>query len=105
MRGPLAALAAFLLLAACAQTPRFAEPAARAAAVGKTETELLAEFGEPDERSADDGGERLVYLYDRALRYGPSGPAAAVVYRCRVTFSLAEGRVAAVQAEGPDCDR
>jgi len=105
MRRPLAALAALLLLAACAQTPRFAEPAARAAAVGMTETELLAEFGEPDERGADESGERLVYLYDRVVRYGASGPATAVVYRCRVTFTLVEGRVAAVQDQGPDCNR
>jgi len=104
MRGrSLAVLTALALLAACAQPPRFTEPAARATAVGKSKAEVLAGFGPPGESLGADGEERLVYVWDRVVRYGPSGPAAANAYHCRVTFVLIEGIVARVEAEGEDC--
>ena len=100
----LAAIALVLLLAACASAPPFAEPQKRAAAVGKSKAEILAEFGQPAQVHGDGADEALVYVYDRVVLYGPSGPAAATAYFCEVTFHLRDDRVASVDAQGPDCN-
>lgn len=101
----LAATALALLLAACASAPPFAELQNRAAAVGKSKAEILATFGEPSS-AVDLGGQeqKLVYVYDDVVLYGPSGPATATAYFCEVTFHLSQDRVTGVEARGPDCD-
>jgi hypothetical protein len=97
-------LALLVLLAACTSAPPFTEPAKRAAALGKSKAEILAEFGQPTE-TANAGGqdEALLYVYHDVVLYGPSGPATAIDYRCEVTFQLTDDRVSAIDTEGPDC--
>lgn len=103
MRSP-AAIALVALLAACASAPPFTESQRRAAAVGKSKAEILAEFGEPTQVLDDGAEEALLYVYDRVVLYGPSGPATATAYFCEVTFHLRDGRVASVDAQGADCN-
>jgi hypothetical protein len=93
-----------VLLAACASAPPFAEPANRAAAVGKSKAEILQEFGEPAETGTDGQEQKLIYIYDDVVLYGPSGPATAIAYHCEVTFHLSDDRVTGVDAQGTDCN-
>lgn len=97
----IAALAA--LLSACASAPPYTDPGPRAASIGKSKQEVLARFGAPDAAVAADGEERLTYVWDRSVRYGPSGPAIATHYRCEVTFHLIGDKVTSVDTDGPDC--
>jgi hypothetical protein len=98
-------LSALLLAlpAACTAAPPLLDPAARASAVGKTRAEVLASFGEPTESAIEGERERLTYVHDRLVLYGPSGPATANRYYCSVTFLLAWGRVDTIETTGPDC--
>jgi len=93
-----------ILLAGCTSAPPFAEPAKRAAAVGKSKAEILQQFGEPAEIGADGQEQTLVYIYDDVVLYGPSGPATAIAYHCEVTFHLSDDRVTSVDAQGSDCN-
>jgi hypothetical protein len=93
-----------VLLGGCASAPPFAEPANRAAAVGKSKAEILQQFGEPTEIGVDGEEQTLIYIYDDVVLYGPSGPAAAIAYHCEVTFHLSNDRVTSVESNGPDCD-
>lgn len=101
MRRPLAFF--LLLLSACASAPAFVEPSKRADLVGKSRQDVVAALGAPAAAESNGGEERLTYVHDRVVRYGPSGPAIATRYYCRVTFRLVEERVVAVETEGPDC--
>ena len=100
----LAILALAVLLGACASAPPFAEPANRAAAVGKSKAEILQEFGEPAEVGTAGQEQTLIYIYDDVVLYGSSGPATAIAYHCEVTFHLSDDRVTSVDAQGTDCD-
>jgi hypothetical protein len=91
------------LVAACTSAPSFTEPGKRAAAMGKSKQDVLAEFGEPSDIIDEGDQQRLVYVYDRIVLYGPSGPATATAYYCEVIFHLAHDRVTAVGENGPDC--
>lgn len=102
-----AALAAFALLLACTPAPPFAHPDNRAAAVGKSKTEILEEFGEPTKViDGPDGQEdQFIYVYDDVEI--SSSPGAATMTGsdsfCEVTFHLMSDKVTGVDAKGPNC--
>ncbi len=110
-------LLAVLLLAACAQGPSLQERLS--AWVGRTEGDLVAEFGVPVRTYEVDGRRFLQYESRRTIvqpgfdrpyftpwgpRYGywPSPPSYAT-YACDVTFALRNARVESFSYRGQGC--
>jgi hypothetical protein len=108
MRSPTLFVLATMSLIACAPSPPpFAHPDNRAAAVGKSQAEILEEFGAPSDVATDASGQatKLVYIYDDVeLSSAPGTPAKGKDYFCQVTFHLTGDKVSAVNAEGPNCN-
>jgi hypothetical protein len=97
-----------LLAAACApEPPPFAHPDNRAAAVGKSKAEVLAQFGEPTKVIDNPEGQedQFIYVYDSVEI--SSSPGAATTTGsdsyCEVTFHLMSDKVTRVDSKGPNC--
>ena len=107
MRNLTIVLAALALLVACTPAPPFAHPDNRAAAVGKSKTEILEQFGEPTKVIDNPEGQedQFIYVYDDVEI--SSAPAATTTTGtdsfCEVTFHLMNDKVTSVDAKGPNC--
>jgi hypothetical protein len=114
-----AALALPVLLAACAQGPGLSERLS--AWVGRSEGDLVAEFGVPARTHEADGRRFLQFEQRRSVAvmqpgfdrpffspwgprfgYWPPPPATAVI-GCDITFALRNGRVESFSYRGEGC--
>jgi hypothetical protein len=107
MRNLTIVLAALALLVACTPAPPFAHSDNRAAAVGKSKTEILEQFGAPTKviDNAEGQEDQFIYVYDDVEI--SSSPGAATTTGtdsfCEVTFHLMNDKVTSVDAKGPNC--
>jgi hypothetical protein len=95
-------LAAPLALAACVRPSAETRAPALEALIGADEAAVLRQYGAPD-FSYTNGGVRTL-IYDRRVVEHAGGPRPrAASFPCRISFTLAQGRVRSFDQQGAGC--